>query len=179
MAVDTVVFSGDFVADNELARLARLTMDPGTGGPACAADGTTSDAGIFAAGNVVHPAETADVAARRAVTVGRAAAAWLRRGGDATTPGPRVRVVVTDPLRWVVPNVADPGTDPVEPVLLRSRVFLDHPRLAVSQGGRLLATIGVRRLVPNRSHVIPSGWWRAVRPDEDVHISVSPRAAGR
>ena len=179
VAVDTVVFSGDFVADNELARLARLTMDPGTGGPACAADGTTSDAGIFAAGNVVHPAETADVAARRAASVGRAAAVWLRRGADATAPGPRVRVVVADPLRWVVPNLADPGTEPVEPVLLRSRVFLDHPRLEVTQGGRLLTTIGLRRLVPNRSHVIPSGWWRALRSDEDVHITVAAPAPRR
>ncbi len=84
VAVDTVVFSGDFVPDNELARQARLVIDPGTGGPACDAGGRTSADGVFAAGNVVHPAETADVAARRALTVGRTAARWLRDGGTTT-----------------------------------------------------------------------------------------------
>ena len=36
VAVDTVVFTGDFIPDNELARLAGLSVDPGTRGPACA-----------------------------------------------------------------------------------------------------------------------------------------------
>ena len=63
VAVDVVVFTGDFIPDNELARLAHLSMDPGTKGPACDVDGATSAPGVFATGNLVHPAETADVAA--------------------------------------------------------------------------------------------------------------------
>ncbi len=47
-----------------------LAIDPGTNGPACDVDGATSAPGIFATGNLVHPAETADVAARRALSVG-------------------------------------------------------------------------------------------------------------
>ena len=137
VAVDTIVFSGDFVPDVELARLARLAVDPGTGGPACGAAGATTVPGIFVAGNVAHPAETADVAARRAMSVGRAAAAWLRRGGDTTVIGPQVRVRAAEPLRWVVPNLAGPDPDGDEPVLVRTRVFLDHPRLDVTQGSRL------------------------------------------
>ena len=133
--------------------------------------------GIFAAGNVVHPAETADVAARRALSVGRAAAAWLRRGGDPTTwLHATVRVRVADPLHWVVPEHGPiPHTDRTQPVLIRSRVFVDRPRLEVTQGGRLLASYRLRRLIPNRSHAIPSDWWRACGPDEDVLISVCPR----
>jgi hypothetical protein len=179
VAVDTVVFTGDFIPDNELARLAGLCVDPGTRGPSCEADGTTTVAGIFAAGNVVHPAETADVAARRAASVGRAAAAWLRGGGDETAPRATVRVSVADPLHWVVPNVAGPGQETDQPVLVRSRVFLDHPRLAVTQGGRLLASYPLRRMVPNRSHRIPSHWLGQVQPDEDVLVSVTSRSAPR
>ncbi len=37
VAVDAVVFTGDFIPDNELARLAHLAMDSGTRGPACRA----------------------------------------------------------------------------------------------------------------------------------------------
>ncbi len=178
VAVDTVVFTGHFIPDNELARLAGLSIDPGTRGPACAAGGVTSAAGIFAAGNVVHPAETADVAARRALSVGRTAAAWLRRGGDRTVPCTTQRIRVAEPLHWVVPNRVDPAHQGDGPVLVRSRVFLDHPRVVVTQGGRLLASYRLRRMIPNRSHPIPSGWWGQLRPDEDVLISVSSRAEG-
>ena len=41
VAVDVVVFTGDFIPDNELARMAHLSMDSGTKGPACDVDGAT------------------------------------------------------------------------------------------------------------------------------------------
>jgi len=178
VAVDTVVFTGDFVPDNELARLAGLAVDPGTHGPACADDGTTSAEGIFAAGNLVHPVETADVAARRALAVGGAAATWLRHGGARRTPRPVIRVRSADPLQWVVPNMIDPDQETDQPVLLRTRAFLNHPRLDVTQGGRLLGSYRLRHMVPNRSHHIPSAWRRLVRPGEEVLISVSSRSRG-
>ena len=106
VAVDVVVFTGDFIPDNELARLAHLSMDAGTKGPACDVDGATSAPGVFATGNLVHPAETADVAALRADAVGRAAAAWLRDGGDRPAGPATVRLRVADPLLWVAPNLA-------------------------------------------------------------------------
>jgi NADPH-dependent 2,4-dienoyl-CoA reductase/sulfur reductase-like enzyme len=176
VAVDTVVFTGDFIPDNELARLAGLSIDPGTRGPACAAGGRTTAAGVFAAGNVVHPAETADVAAQRALSVGEAAAAWLGQGGNRSVRCATERVVVADPLHWVVPNRADPRRHGDEPVLIRSRVFLDHPRVVVTQGGRLLASHRLRNMIPNRSQHIPSDWWERVRPGQDVLISVSSPA---
>ncbi len=172
VAVDVVVFSGDFIPDNELARLAHLAIDPGTNGPACDGGGATNAPGVFVTGNLVHPAETADVVARRATSVGRAAAAWLRDGHrpDKSTP---VRLRVEAPLLWVVPNLAEPGRAGTEPLLVRTRAFLDHPRLEVTQGGRRLATLRTRRMIPNRSHTLPSDWLRLVRPGEDVLLSVS------
>jgi hypothetical protein len=172
VAVDTVVFTGDFIPDSELARLAGLAIDPGTRGPACTAEGVTTAPGVFAAGNVVHPAEIADVAAERALSVGQAAAAWLRRGADPTAWPATVRVRVADPLHWVVPNRTDPAREGDDPVMIRSRVFLDHPRVVVTQGGRPLASYRLRSMIPNRSQTIPSGWRASLRPDEDVLISV-------
>ena len=173
VAIDALVLTGDFVPDNELARLARLSIDPGTRGPACEADGRTSAAGVFAAGNLVHPAETADVAAQRARAVGRAAASWIRLGPTGREPPPSgVLVRVTDPLLWVAPNVVRAGQRTGTPFLLRSQVFLDRPRVDVTQGGRLLDSFRPRRLTPNRSHAAPSGWTGLVRPEEDVVISV-------
>ncbi len=176
VAVDTIVFTGDFVADHELSRLAGLAADPGTGGPASDGVGRTTAAGIFAAGNVVHPAETADVAAKRARAVGRAAAAWLRReGNDGAAAAPLgVRVRVADPLRWIVPNLVVPNREGHESTLVRPRIFLDRSRLSVTQDGRLLGSYQLRRMAPNRSHDIPSDWQRLVRPGADVLVSVSP-----
>jgi thioredoxin reductase len=179
VAVDTVVFTGDFIPDNELARAAGLSMDPGTGGPACGADGTTSAEGIFATGNLVHPVETADVAARRALAVGRAAAAWLGRSAAPAGRRPMVRVRVTDPLLWVVPNMINPERETDLQFLVRARAFLDHPRLDVTQGSRLLASHRMRRMIPNRSRRLPSGWEGLVRPGEEVLISVSSPRNGR
>jgi thioredoxin reductase len=173
VAVDTVVFTGDFIPDNELARMAGLSIDPGTRGPSCEADGSTTAPGVFATGNLVHPAETADVAAQRAHSVGHAAAAWLRLGTDRLSARAALRIRVADPLLWVVPNLVEPGRDGSEPVLVRTRVFLHHPRLDVTQGGRLLGSHRLRRMIPNRSHVLPSGWLRLVGAGEDVHVSAS------
>jgi thioredoxin reductase len=173
VAVDVVVFTGDFIPDNELARLAQLAIDPGTNGPACDVDGATSAPGVFATGNLVHPAETADVAARRATSVGRAATAWLR-DGDRRPVGPApVRLRVAEPLLWVVPNLAEPGFPGTEPLLIRTQAFLDRPRLEVTQSGRILGSFRPRRLIPNRSHSLPSDWLRLVQPGEDVLLSVS------
>ncbi len=175
LAVDTVVFTGEWVTDHELARAAGLAMDPGTGGPACDAGGATSLPGYFAAGNLVHPVETADAVAVRAASVGAAAAAWLRRRDPGpVAPADARRVRVEAPLRWVAPNLVRTDHRSNQPVLLRSGEFLDRPRLQVEQGGRVLASYVLRRMVPNRSHHIPSDWCRAVDPGGDeVCISVS------
>ena len=60
---DLVVFTGDWIPDYEHARMAGARMDPGSRGPAVDTALRTSLPRLFAAGNLVHPAETADVAA--------------------------------------------------------------------------------------------------------------------
>ena len=77
---DTVVFTGDWIPDHELARLAGLAMDHGTHGPAVDTTLETSTAGVFAAGNLVHAAETADIAALSGRHAARHIAAALRAG---------------------------------------------------------------------------------------------------
>ena len=69
--------------------------------------------------------------------------------------------------------MAQPGRGGTEPVLIRTQVFLERPRLEVTQRGRLLGSFRPVRLIPNRSHALPSDWLRLVRPGEDVLLSVS------
>ena len=144
---ETVVFTGDWIPDHELARLAGLTMDPGTRGPAVDTALATSAAGVFAAGNLVHAAETADIAALSGRHAARHIAAALSGAGlpvagpsgagpsgagpsgaglgsaasaglgSAASAGPRLPVLVAPPLRWISPNVI--GTPAAPPPLGR------------------------------------------------------------
>ena len=83
---EVVVFTGDWIPDHELARLAGLAMDPGTRGPAVDTTLATSLTGVFAAGNLVHAAETADIAALSGRHAARHIAAFL--GGEAAAARP-------------------------------------------------------------------------------------------
>jgi hypothetical protein len=60
---DTLVLTGDWIPDHELARAAGLDMDPKTQGPLADTASRTSSPGVFAIGNLLHPVDTADIAA--------------------------------------------------------------------------------------------------------------------
>ena len=175
---DLVVFTGDWIPDYEHARLAGAQMDRGSRGPVVDTALRTSLPWLFAAGNLVHPAETADVAALS----GRHAAAQIARllaeaGGAATGrartgrpgpgragPGPAapdaiIPVVVADPLLWISPSaVRVPGPPPPRGrFVLRSRERVLAARLEVRQGGQLLHEERAR-LRPGRSVSLAGDW---------------------
>jgi thioredoxin reductase len=161
---EILVFSGDWIPDHALARAARLAVDPGTRGPAVDTALATSAAGVFAAGNLVHAAETADIAALSGRHAARQIAAYLdgRRGATA-----RVPVEVEPPLLWISPNAIAPGASTPAPPLgrfiLRAEVF-GRARLEVRQDGRLLARSGPQRLIPTRPVHLRASWLAAVDP---------------
>jgi thioredoxin reductase len=174
---DLVVFSGDWIPDHELARLAGAGLDPGTRGPAVDTALSTSVPGIFAAGNLVHAAETADVAALSgrhaaaqlaAYLAGRQSPASADPAGMADPAAGRrlsVPVAVAEPLLWISPNAVSPAS-PMPPrgqFVLRSGAFAGRTRLEVRQGGRLLQSARVR-LVPGRSIRLDGRWACHVDP---------------
>ena len=60
IACDLVVFTADWIPDHELAAMAGIELDRGTRGPRVDGAMRTPLPGVFATGNLVHPAETAD-----------------------------------------------------------------------------------------------------------------------
>ena len=160
---DTVVFTGDWVPENELARRAGLTTAPGSLAPVVDGALRTERPGVFAAGNLLHGAETADVCALDGRHVAAAVTAWL---ADGRWPSSGVPVVAESPVRWVHPSVVRPGASPARSrYLLRVDRFVAGRRLAVLQGERVLWTGRSRgALVPNRAISIPSGWEDHVDP---------------
>jgi thioredoxin reductase len=163
VACDTVVFTADWIPDHELAVMAGLSMDPGTRGPAVDAALRTSRPGVFAAGNLLHGAETADVAALSGRHAGSVAADFLASGD---WPADRVAVECESPLAWISPNaIATRALPPRGRFLLRSREFARRPRIEFVQDGRTLWAGRLARLVPGRSANLPHEWTEAVDSD--------------
>ena len=165
---DLLVFTGDWIPDHELARAAGLDMDPGTKGPAVDTALATSVPGVFAAGNLVHAAETADVAALGGRHAARGIAAFLRDGlGPGSPPGPvRLPLTAEPPLLWVAPNALRAG-GPAPPrgrFVLRSDVFARLARLEVWQDGRRLATGVSFGMKPDRPVRLGASWTSRADP---------------
>ncbi|MDO8752901.1 MAG: FAD-dependent oxidoreductase, partial [Anaerolineales bacterium] len=76
---DTVIFTGDWIPENEMARLGGLTIDPVTRGPKIDAEFHSSVKGVFVAGNLLRGVETADHCALEGMRAGRAIAKYLAR----------------------------------------------------------------------------------------------------
>jgi thioredoxin reductase len=160
---DTLVFTGDWIPDHELARLAGAEIDPGTRGPAVDTALETSVPHMFAAGNLVHAAETADVAALSGRHAARQIAAALH--GMQPPRAARIPITVTAPLSWISPGaIRVPGPPPPRGrFLLRSEAFRRLARLEVRQGDRVLAAARAR-LVPGRPVHLDAGWAARAEP---------------
>jgi thioredoxin reductase len=154
---DTVVFTGDWIPDNELSRRAGLDLDPGTRGPAVDTGLHTSSRGVFAAGNLVHPVELADAVALEGAHVARSVMRWL--AGE--RPPVHTPVLVEGSVRWIAPNRVDPAGPPPAGgrFLLWPQQFVTRPSVLVRQDGRSLYEGRLRHpLVPNRPAHLTAGW---------------------
>jgi len=176
---DTVVFTGDWIPDHELARQAGIELDDATRGPLTDTALRTSRPGVFAAGNLLHPVDTADVAALDGRHVADQVIAWLAGNRP---DAPAVRLRAQEPFRWVAPGLLRPG-DPAPSrrrLLLWPEALVRVPRVTVTQGGRV---IGMRRLPwpasPGRVFRVPWSLLAAADPaGGDVTIGLYRGRAG-
>lgn len=134
---DTVVFTGDWIPDHELARTAGLDIDPGTLGPVVDTALRTSSPGVFAIGNLLHPVDTADIAALDGRHVAKQVRAYL---DGRAAPNTAVRIEVGAPLRWVAPTLLRAG-DPTPArgrLLLWTDTLVRLPKVTARQGGNVI-----------------------------------------
>ncbi|HXQ23118.1 MAG TPA: FAD-dependent oxidoreductase [Candidatus Acidoferrales bacterium] len=170
---DTVVFTGDWMPDHELARRGGLVMDPATRAPRVDCGLRTSVRGVFAAGNLLHAAETADVAALSGRHAARAAHTFLTSGNWPDEPP--LPIQCEPPLLWVSPSAI--GPHPLQPphghFILRAREYAFNATLVVRQAQRGLWRCRVRRLIPNLPIHVPAAWVAELDPrGEAVTFSV-------
>jgi thioredoxin reductase len=165
VACDTVVFTGGWIPELELAALGGLAMNPGTKGPSVDAALRCSVPGVFASGNVLHGAETSDVAAGEGRRVASSVVEWL--ASSRWLEGSEVRVIATDPISWVTPDVLPVPTRGASSgghLTLRVGRFVERSRVEVRQAGQPLWTgKPMGRLVPGRSFHVSTSWRPRVR----------------
>ena len=164
LACDLVVFTGDWIPDHELAVLGGIDLDEGTRGPRVDPGQHTARPGVFAAGNLLHGAETADIAALSGRHITEGVIAHL---DGQPWPSPPIPIQCTDPLHWIAPNALTPPRDRAPArgrFLLRARRELIWPRIEITQDGRRLWSGRLPRVMPGRSAALRTQWMTAVDP---------------
>lgn len=171
ISCDTVVFTGDWIPENDIVRGAGLSLDRGTRGPQVDAEFRTDRRGVFAAGNLLRGAETADLCALEGRRAAGQIAAFLR---DESWPEPALPVSVEPPLAWICPNRIRPGERPPgNAFAFRSREFVENADVQICQGDRRLGSWRFRRLVVNETLYLPTGRVEGIDPaGPPLHLSV-------
>jgi hypothetical protein len=153
---DTVILTGDWIPDNELARAAGITIDPVSKAPLVDAALRTNKPGIFAIGNALHPVDTADVAALDGAAVADHDVAYLDGAGPS---GEQIQLRAEAPFRWVAPAVLrqDDPAPPRHRLLLWSDKYVPFPEIVLRQNNTVVAR---KRLwwpaAPGRVFRVPS-----------------------
>ena len=164
LACDLVVFTADWIPDHELAVLGGIDLDEGTRGPRVGPGQHTTRPGVFAAGNLLHGAETADIAALSGHHVTEGVIAHL---DGQPWPSPPIPIQCAEPLHWIAPNALTPPQDRAPArgrFLLRARRELIWPRIEITQDGRRLWSGRLPRVMPGRSAALRTRWMTAVDP---------------
>lgn len=107
IACDGVLFTGSFKPEASLAHSIGLGIDPATGGPIIDQFARTTEPRIFAAGNILHPVETAGWSWREGRRVGAFVADDLH--GRLPAAERAIRLTPGAGIRYVVPQRIVPG----------------------------------------------------------------------
>jgi thioredoxin reductase len=161
---DTLVFTGGWIPDYELAFSGGLQIDPYLKGPRINLQMQTSAKGVFAAGNLIHAAETADVAALSGRQVAARVQDYLQTGQWCASSS--VPIEYSAPIAWASPSTIDPGAQhaPHGHFILRVSECLNHSTLTVSQDSRVLWQKTYRTLIPNLPVYVPDVWLKQLEP---------------
>jgi thioredoxin reductase len=162
LVCDTVVFTGDWVADSELARSGGLGMLGVRGVPSVDTALRSTVPSVLALGNLVHPVVTAGSAARDGSAAAATVVATL---AGAPSSLASVGMVLGDPFEWVAPSrvPADLVPPPGGRFVAWVAELRHAPEVEVRQGGRLLwRARSSRTWRPGRPVELPAGWVRLV-----------------
>ncbi len=167
------MLTGDWISDNELARSAGIPIDPFSKGPRVDQRLRTNLPGVFAIGNMIHPVDTADIAALDGAAVVAGVLEYL----DGTPAGQSSGYTLSAqrPLRWVSPaRVEGDAQPPRGRLLLWTDEYRRFPRVVLRQNGTPVASMRLWwPAAPGRVFRVPSTILRGlVATTGDVVVSL-------
>jgi thioredoxin reductase len=151
---DTVVFTGDWIPENELARRGNIQTGKPSFGPQVDSYFRTSQTGIFAAGNLLRGVETADWSALEGRRAAHSIARYLE---NAEWPESRLEVQPEQPIAWVCPNILSQGV-PARSFRYWSNEFRRNATLQLKQGAHVLYEKKISWLKANVALNLGSDW---------------------
>ena len=154
---DTVILTGNWIPDYELARLGNLKINKNTKGPVVDQLFRTSREGVFAAGNLIRGAEPSDIAALEGKYAAKNINNFLMDSKWFTN---RIIINVDEPLKWISPNALDSSLHilPSNHLLFRVNDFIKNKTLELKQGKELLFSQNYNTLMPNYSYKLNNTW---------------------
>jgi NADPH-dependent 2,4-dienoyl-CoA reductase/sulfur reductase-like enzyme len=161
---DTLLFSVGLIPENELSRMAGVSIDPITGGPYVDERYATNVPGIYAAGNVVHVYDVVDDVTESALCAGHYAANYAQHGAPGFSRA--IPIVAGENVHHVVPHSIHHESLNEQPPLLQFRV-----RRPIEESVRAQVSIGDEVLISKRL--------RYVRPSEMITLELDPALASR
>ncbi len=153
-ACDAVVFTGDWIPEYEMARSGELTLDGGTRGPQVDGQFRTSRTGVFAAGNLLHGAETADMCALEGRSAAQSIHDFLQNG---RWPAASLPIQCAAPIQWAAPNRVTAGEKAGELAFYVGE-FRQNALVEIRQGGKVLYGRRYGRLRPNHVMRLRGDW---------------------
>ena len=134
---DAVILTGGFRPETSLMQSGNITLDRGTQGPVIDQYGRCSDPAYFAAGNLLHPIETAGWCFREGQRIGASITEDLR--GTLPPQKPRIEVCVSGDIAYATPQAICLGGPSIglPTIQLRAAAAISG-MLTVRQAGKTL-----------------------------------------
>ena len=150
---DTLLLSVGLIPENELTKKAEIKMSQITNGPVVNQHMQTSEASVFACGNVVHVNDLVDNVTVESMKAGKYAARYAL----GTMPGTvkRVEIIAGSNIRYICPQVIDISNQN-ENIKLYFRVVCPDRdvKIAASAGGAAIAKKSVIAVNPGEMETV-------------------------
>lgn len=147
---DTLLLSVGLIPENELAKAARVELDPVTGGAKVDENRETSVSGIFSCGNVLHVHDLVDYVSEEAEIAGRAGAQYVKGNLNARTALP---TVAGKGVRYIVPQYVT-GTEDDIRLYFRSDQVFRGAVVRVLRGGKEISKKNKRIVTPGEMETV-------------------------
>ena len=142
---DTLLLSVGLIPENELSRMAEVTLNPKTGGAVVDQWRQTNREGIFACGNVLHVHDLVDFVSDEAEIAGTAAARYLLN--RASKSENTVQIVAGEGISYTVPQCIN-GDEEDAQIYFRFANAAKNVIIVVMDGGNTLMRIKKERALP-------------------------------